>query len=162
MQIKEISDINLDENQRISDLDPELINWQIAVKIVKKTYKDFMSKQGKQTKLMSLELMDKAGMIICAAMFGEDALKYYNTLKQGEMYLITRGKIREDDYQHNKSKMHSKYSILLTLDSEFKIIKNPEVSISTQKKTYSVGQIIQREQFCQNIDVVAVVVSIHP
>ena len=44
-------------------------------KLIKKTYREFISKggKGKQTKVMNVELMDNTGMRITGAMFGEAA-----------------------------------------------------------------------------------------
>lgn len=48
--------------------------WTIVCRIVKKEYKEFISKKtGKQTKTLNVELMDRAGMKISGVFFSDSA-----------------------------------------------------------------------------------------
>lgn len=60
-----------EDSEKISELYPDFPNWQIVVRLTKKTYKNFISKNtGKDTKVLNVELMDSTGEKITGAMFG--------------------------------------------------------------------------------------------
>ena len=71
---------------------------------------------------MNVELMDITGMRITGAMFGEVAKDFYDSLSEETLYKVSKGQIREDQYNQNKGKNYSRYTIMLTRNSEFKKI----------------------------------------
>ena len=50
--------------EKISDLYADFHNWQILVRVLDSSYKEFNSKQGKLTKLFNMMLVDKTGLKI--------------------------------------------------------------------------------------------------
>lgn len=65
----------MNESEKIADLYPDLQNWEIIARLIKKNYREFISKsgKGKLTKVLNLEFMDISGMKITGAMFGDSA-----------------------------------------------------------------------------------------
>lgn len=69
--------------------------WIIICRIVKMEYSEFISKKtGKDTKVLNLELMDRTGMKISGAFFGEAAKEFNNYLVKDRVYKISHGQIR--------------------------------------------------------------------
>ena len=58
------------EYEKISDLYADFQGWQIVVRILESSYKEFQSKNGKLTKIMNLKVIDRAGMRLETSMFG--------------------------------------------------------------------------------------------
>ena len=73
---------------------------------------------------MNIELMDSTGMRITGAMFGDSAQDFYKDLEEDMVYKVSKGQIREDQFNQNKSKHFSRYTIMLTRNSEFKKVPN--------------------------------------
>lgn len=125
MKLNETS-AKMDGYEKISDLYPDFPNWQILVRLVKKSYRQFVSKSGmgKLTKVLNVDLMDSTGMKINGALFGEVAKQFYDALREGEVYEVSKGQIKEDQYSHGKGKNFSKYTIMFSRQSEFVHCKN--------------------------------------
>ena len=70
--------------------------WVILVRIIDKTYKEFVSKKGNYTKVLTLEMIDRTGKIIEGTFFGETAtVKNKSIVKEG-IYKVSGGTIREN------------------------------------------------------------------
>lgn len=118
-------DINVTEAQstsgkhyeKISDLYPDFPNWQILVRLVKKNYREFISGKGKPTKVLNVELMDSTGCKITGALFGDSAKQHFDALRQNEVYQVSKGQIRQDQYFQSKGKNFSKHTLMFTKQS---------------------------------------------
>ncbi len=75
-------------------------------------------------KLFSMTLIDRTGMKIEGVMFGDTAKEYYDLIKLNGVYRMTRGQIREENYNQNRGDKYSRYNITFTKNSIFIPIKD--------------------------------------
>jgi len=69
--------------------------WTIVCRVVKVVFDQFTSrKSGKDTKVLNVELMDRTGMKISGAFFGDAADKFKDYLVKDRVYKISQGQIR--------------------------------------------------------------------
>ena len=101
-----------------------MLGWQIIVRVIEKSYREFNNKAGKLTKIFSMTLTDRTGMKIEGVMFGDNAKEYHDLIKVNGVYRISRGQIREDNFKQNRGDKFSRYSINLTKNSIFIPIKD--------------------------------------
>jgi len=67
-------------------------------------YSEFISKKtAKETRVLNVELMDRTGMKISGAFFGESALKFKDELVKDRVYKISQGQLREESYNNSKN-----------------------------------------------------------
>ena len=62
-----------------------------------------------------MTLIDRVGMMIEGSMFGDSAKEYHDLIKVNGIYRMSRGQIREDNFNQNQSQDEkiSKYTIRL-------------------------------------------------
>ena len=68
-----------------------------------------------------MTLIDRVGMMIEGSMFGDSAKEYHDLIKVNGIYRMSRGQIREDNFNQNQSQDEkiSKYTISFTRNSVF-------------------------------------------
>lgn len=69
MDIEEEAEADLDVNEikkfdKIADLFVDIPAWEILVRVIEKSYREFNNKAGKPIKLFSMTLIDRTGMKI--------------------------------------------------------------------------------------------------
>ena len=64
-------------------------------------------------------LIDRTGTKIEGVMFGESAKDYHEMIKTDRIYRMSRGQIREENYNVNRGEKFSKYNIVFTKNSVF-------------------------------------------
>ncbi len=85
---------NLKDIETIKNLYIGMDRWTIICRIVKLEYNELISKQGKDTKVLNLELMDRAGMKISGTFFSDAAKEFSSYLVKDRVYKISQGQIR--------------------------------------------------------------------
>ncbi len=99
----------------IADLYTTMQNWRIYCRINKLNYSEFESRKShNQTKLLTMELMDRKGATIRATMFGDYAETMSKKLQAGETYIFSRGMVKVDNYKRGNSSNASEYAITFT------------------------------------------------
>lgn len=93
--------------------------WEIVVRIIEKSYREFNNKSGKLTKIFSMTMIDRAGIKIDGVMFGDNAKEYHDLIHLNRIYRISRGQIREENYNQTKRKDYSKYNLIFNKDTSF-------------------------------------------
>lgn len=69
-------------------------------------------------------LVDRTGFKIEGVMFGDDAREYHELIKVNHVYRISRGQVREQNFNQAKPRDFSKYNIIFTKNSCFVPIKD--------------------------------------
>ena len=69
--------------------------WELLVRVIDKSYREFTSKQGKPIILLTLEFIDRTGCIIEGTIFGPDAMQYNKSIDNGKIYRVSKGIIAE-------------------------------------------------------------------
>lgn len=85
----------------IDMLDEYASRWTIKARVTSKgDVKHFTTRDGKEGKLMSIDLVDPSGEIR-AVMFNDVVDKYENVLQQGNVYRITKGRLKKGNPKFN-------------------------------------------------------------
>ena len=85
--------------------------------------------------------MDISGMKITGAMFGDSAVEFYDALEEDSIYRVSKGQIREDQYNQNKGRNYSRHTIMFTRNSLFVKISNSELLPHYEAKLTDLGTI---------------------
>lgn len=98
----------------------DLPNWEIVCRITDMNYREFISKKNnKFTQILTMELMDRTGMKIEGTVFGDFAKELSEKLTKNGLYKISRGQIREENYNTNKGPKYSRFNISFNQNSVF-------------------------------------------
>ena len=119
----------------------------MLAKVTNLSYREFLSKLGKWTKVLTLELIDEDGCTISASFFGQLAFDRQKQFTIGQTYQISRGKVKEETY--NRSSKNSKFSLLLSKDTTVQPVANAAISSvedSDWLRLSELGQAIDSEQ----------------
>jgi replication factor A1 len=115
-----VTDEGLKQYEKINDLYIGFQGkWEIVVRVIEKSYREFTNKSGKLTKIFNMTLVDRTGIKIDGVMFGDSAKEYHDLIKLNHIYRMSRGQIREENYNQTKRKDYSKYNLIFSKDSVF-------------------------------------------
>lgn len=71
-----------------------------------------------------MTLVDRTGMKIEGVMFGDNAKEYHELIKTNGVYRMSRGQIREENYNQNRGDKFSRYNITFNKNSVFIPLKD--------------------------------------
>lgn len=158
---EEVSEEGLKQYEKISDLYIGFQGkWEIVVRVIEKSYREFTNKSGKLTKIFSMTMVDRTGMKIDGVMFGDSAKEHHDLIKLHHIYRISRGQIREENYNQTKRKDYSKYNIIFSKESVFvpvcELASIPRASTSDP----TLQQIIAENDFERTYNFAAILLEI--
>ena len=84
-----VPSFNIRQFEKISDLYENMSGWVLLVRLVDKSYREFISKGGAYIKLLTLQLIDRTGNTIEASVFSHKAELYNDKLREGKVYRIS-------------------------------------------------------------------------
>lgn len=134
--------------------------WEIVVRVLEKSYREFNNKSGKLTKIFSMTMVDRTGLKIEGVMFGDSAREYHDLIRQNHIYRLSRAQIREENYNQTKRKDYSKYNLILSRDTVFIPVKDiPSIPRADQSDP-TLQQIIAENDFEKAHNFSAILLSI--
>jgi hypothetical protein len=90
------------------------------VRVIDLSYREFVSKNGRHIQLLTLEMIDFEGCTIEGCLFGQQATNQRDTLRQGNIYKVSRAKVEEDTYlKHSRPHNHSNLTLKFGPDARF-------------------------------------------
>lgn len=150
---------NFSGYESIGDLYVGLPRWTILCRITRKTLKE-STKQG--MKILEIELVDKSKKKIIGTFFQEAALKFNDYLEEQRIYEISKGRLREANYNNSKNDMLSPFTLIFDDKSEFKEVSDVNIIVKNEDTAITLGQGYERKVFNQDFDIVAYVVEVKP
>lgn len=99
-------------------------------------------KSGKDTKVLNLELMDRTGMKISGAFFGEAAKEFKDYLVKDRVYKISQAQIREESYNNSKNDKASPYKLVFTALSKFEEVSDTNSIAKNEDAAITLGECV--------------------
>jgi hypothetical protein len=134
--------------------------WEIVVRVLEKSYREFNNKSGKLTKIFSMTMVDRTGLKIEGVMFGDSAREYHDLIRQNHIYRLSRAQIREENYNQTKRKDYSKYNLILSRDTVFVPVKDLSSIPRADQSDPTLQQIIAENDFEKAHSFSAILLSI--
>ena len=88
------------EYETINDLHVGLQRWTILCRLVRKILKETPKKA---MKVLEIELIDKSKTKIIGTFFNEAATEFYEYLNQNSVYEISKGRLKEGNYNNSRN-----------------------------------------------------------
>ena len=145
---------------KITDLFVDISNWEIVVRVLEKSYREFNNKSGKLTKIFSMTLVDRTGTKIEGVMFGDSAKEYHDMIKVNGIYRMSRGQIREENYNLNRGAKFSKYNIIFTRNSIFVPLRDITVIPYAVDSSVSFSEFLKPSNADRQLDTVGILLDI--
>ena len=169
-KLKESSQMDIEEQlveyedlknfDKITDLFVDISNWEIVVRVLEKSYREFNNKSGKLTKIFSMTLVDRTATKIEGVMFGDSAKEYHDMIKVNGIYRMSRGQIREENYNMNRGAKFSKYNITFTRNSIFVPLRDITVIPYAVDSTVSFSELLKPSNADRQLDTVGILLNI--
>ncbi|KAL3127259.1 Rf-A (OB fold protein) [Cryptosporidium hominis] len=144
----------------IKNITSYLHRWRIVGRVVSKSdIRKFSSSKTKEGKVFSFEICDADGSEIRATCFTKAVDKFYDVLKEGEVYSFSRGDVKEANTRFN------------TTGHEFEIIFNEDAEIQSlpqddriPKKTFNFVPISEIRGYSkgQSLDLLGILLKAGP
>ncbi|OII75023.1 uncharacterized protein cubi_03133 [Cryptosporidium ubiquitum] len=144
----------------IKNITSYLHRWRIIGRVVSKSdVRKFSSSKTKEGKVFSFEICDADGSEIRATCFTKAVDKFYDMLKEGEVYSFSRGDVKEANTRFN------------TTGHEFEIIFNEDAEIQSlpqddriPKKTFNFVPISEIRGYSkgQSLDILGILLRAGP
>jgi len=101
----------------INNLNPFINNFKIKGRCTEKEdMRTWDNAKGKGT-LFNFTLMDESGEIRCTA-FKEEATKYFNEVVEGQVYTLSKGRVKNDNYTKKMALTLNRNSVLKIVQGE--------------------------------------------
>ncbi|KAL0108123.1 hypothetical protein PUN28_015019 [Cardiocondyla obscurior] len=140
----------------ITALSPYQNRWVIKVRVTSKSDIRTWSNSRGEGKLFSMDLIDESGEIRCTA-FRDMCDKFYDMIKPGEVYYISRCALKAANKQFNTLK--NDYEMTMTNDTEIRLCQEKNDDIPTLQFDFSPISQIENKEKNDIIDVLGVVTS---
>jgi replication factor A1 len=157
---EEVEGEELKNFDKITDLFVDISSWEIVVRVLEKSYREFNNKAGKLTKIFSMQLVDRTGTKIEGVMFGDSAQSYYEMIRANGVYRMSRGQIREEGYNLNRGDKFSKYNIIFTRNSNFVPLRDIPLIPYAVDASLTFPDLLREATLDRQFDIVALLLNI--
>ena len=130
-----------------------LKRWTILCRLVRKTLKESMKKG---MKVLEIELIDKSKTKILGTFFNEAAVEFNDYLNPNSIYEISKGRLREGNYNNSKNDMFSPYTLIFDSRSLFKEVSDVNLIAKNEDTAVTLGEVYEKRIFHQEFDVIAI------
>lgn len=147
--------------QPIAALNPYNNAWAIKAKLVRKGPKRSFSRQGAETSVFSVELVDESGTAIEATFWREAADRWHSALEEGAVYLVSRGSVKPANRKF--SAVRHDYCIHLDAGAEIERLADDAVdarAMQTRLDPVPVAQLAAFADKKATVDVLGVVLAV--
>jgi len=150
MQSKPMTNSNI---YPISSLTPYFsTNWKIKARVLDKSdVREWNNAKG-TGKLFSFSLQDESGQIRVTC-FNEDVDKWFNTIVENSVYILSKGRIKQDRY---KGRVNNDYAMTVSRDTQIEMVQEDD---NFAQRKFNFVKITDLENCAekQSVDVIAVV-----
>lgn len=88
---------------------------------------------------MEIELVDKSKKKIIGTFFGECTIEFNDYLKEGCVYEISKGYIREGNYNNSRNEMLSPYTLVFDAKSTFNEVSDFNIIVKSEDTAITLG-----------------------
>jgi len=142
----------------IASLSPYMSNnWKVKARCIQKRDVNTWNKASGSGKLFSFVLQDDSGKQIRVTAFNEEVDKFFTTIVEDKVYIISKGRIKSDNKY--KGAVDNDYSMTLSRDSSVDLV---EEDAGFAQRTFNFVPIGNLEQYEENqfVDICAAVQSV--
>jgi hypothetical protein len=107
-----------------------------------------------------MTLIDRTGMKIEGVMFGDNAKEFHDRIKQGHIYRVSRGQMREENYNQSKGKDCSRFNIIFSNSSVFIPVKEISSIPRANQSDITIDDIVSENNFDKIYNFTAILLDI--